>query len=132
MLEAIFSRGGRELAPVLVSAVEKGCGFDSWTEQLNKDAWRESFDDAGMDMQELASRSYGLDDPLPWDYLDYGVSTGFLKRASEKAFEAKLTPDCREKGCNGCGVCKEGEDMMLACEACKSGGNLRDGEVIDL
>ncbi|MDR0468762.1 MAG: radical SAM protein, partial [Peptococcaceae bacterium] len=58
MLEAIFTRGGRELAPVLAAAAEKGCRFDSWTEELRRDGWREAFEEAGMDMEGLAAACF--------------------------------------------------------------------------
>ena len=105
MLEAVFARGGGELAPVLERALAKGCRFDSWTEELKKDSWREAFDESGMDMEALAGRVFALDEALPWDHLDYGLAKGFLIREYEKALEGKTTGDCREQGCAGCGVC---------------------------
>jgi hypothetical protein len=108
MLEAVFARGGRELAPVLAAAAEKGCRFDSWTEELRRDAWREAFEEAGMDMEALATASFGYDSPLPWDRLDYGVSKAFLWREYEKSLNVDTTRDCRYHGCAGCGVCADG------------------------
>jgi hypothetical protein len=105
MLEAVFARGGRELAPILAAAVEKGCRFDSWTEELRRDSWRQAFEEAGMDMEALAVKSFALDAPLPWDHLDYGVSKAFLLKEYQKSLTASITGDCRYQGCAGCGVC---------------------------
>ena len=105
MLEAVFARGGRELAPVLVSAVEKGCRFDSWSDRLRRESWREAFAEAGMDMEALATRGYGFDEPLPWDHLDYGVRKAFLWSEYEKSLREQATADCRYAECSGCGVC---------------------------
>ena len=46
---------------------------------------------------------YGEDEVLPWDTIDVGVSKAFLKRERRRAYEGKVTPDCRH-GCAGCGA----------------------------
>ena len=48
-------------------------------------------------------RQKGLEERLPWNHLDAGVSKEFLLREWAKAQRAELTHDCR-KGCVGCGV----------------------------
>jgi radical SAM superfamily enzyme YgiQ (UPF0313 family) len=108
MLEAIFARGGRELAPVLAAAMEKGCCFDSWTEQLRRAEWQAAFGEAGWDMEALAGRQFALTAVLPWEHLDYGVNKEFLLREYERSQQALTTGDCRYAGCQGCGVCAEG------------------------
>ncbi|MCL1849524.1 MAG: TIGR03960 family B12-binding radical SAM protein [Clostridiales bacterium] len=105
MLEAAFARGGRELAQVLASAVEKGCRFDSWTEHMRRDSWQEAFAASGLDIQTLATRQYRHDEPLPWDNLDYGVSKAYLWKEYEKSLRGETTGDCRTAGCTGCGAC---------------------------
>ena len=40
---------------------------------------------------------------LPWDTIDVGVRKDFLLREKHRAYEAKVTPDCRS-GCSGCGA----------------------------
>lgn len=120
VLEAAFARGGRELAPVLVKALDKGCRFDSWSEHFRPKTWREAFEEAGWDLEAIAARSYGLEDVLPWDHLDYGVDPRYLKQEYARALEEKLTGDCRYHGCSGCGVCNE-----------KEGGLVLYGEAVD-
>jgi len=110
MLEAIFARGGRDLAPILEAALEKGCRFDSWTEELRPDSWREAFAEAGMDMQALASAAFSLDSPLPWDNFDFGIDKAFLWQEYQKALALQRTADCRDGGCTACGVCFVGDD----------------------
>ncbi len=39
----------------------------------------------------------------PWDTIDVGVTKKFLKLERKRAYEAKITPDCRH-GCAGCGA----------------------------
>ena len=40
---------------------------------------------------------------MPWDTIDVGVTKKFLKLERKRAYEEKVTPDCRH-GCAGCGA----------------------------
>lgn len=51
----------------------------------------------------LYDRGYGVDEILPWQTIDVGVTTNFLLREREKALRSESTPDCRTH-CNGCGA----------------------------
>ena len=42
LLEAALSRGGRDLAPVIVEAWRRGARFDAWTEQFSLSRWEEA------------------------------------------------------------------------------------------
>ena len=46
-----------------------------------------------------------MDEVLPWDHLDCGVSREFLLAERARAFQGLETPDCRRAGCQDCGVC---------------------------
>ena len=102
-LEATFALGDRRMADVLEKAYRLGCRFDGWNDQFRYDLWLEAFRQAGVDPNFYATREKGLDECLPWDHLDAGVSKEFLLREWAKAQRAELTHDCR-KGCVGCGV----------------------------
>ncbi len=106
-LEAVFARGDRRLGEALLLAAKKGRKFDAWTEFFDFDAWMEIFKEAGVDADFYATRGFGLDEILPWDMIDCGVTKDFLMREREKAYEHKTTPSCREK-CSGCGANKLG------------------------
>ena len=56
-----------------------------------------------MDPDFYTIRGYGEDELLPWDPIDVGVSKKFLLRERRRAYEAAVTPDCRQ-GCAGCGA----------------------------
>ena len=101
VLEAVFSRGDRRLAPVLVDAFERGCRFDSWAEHFKPDAWAEAFAANGLTMDEYAYRERDPEEPLPWEIIDALTTVSYLKREWNRAKEARTTKDCRE-GCNGC------------------------------
>ena len=102
-LEASFARGDRKLGKVLLRAFEKGCMLDGWSEHFKYDAWREAFEETGVDPAFYAFRRREKNEILPWDHIDCGVTKEFLWREKEKAEQAVTTKDCRE-GCNGCGL----------------------------
>lgn len=102
-LEACFSRGDRRLGKVLLSAVEKGCMMDGWSDIFSYEKWMEAFADCVLDPDWYAYRRRGKDEILPWDFVESGITKQFLWHEWEKAQRAETTKDCR-KGCNGCGL----------------------------
>ncbi|HID06378.1 MAG TPA: DUF2344 domain-containing protein, partial [Armatimonadetes bacterium] len=102
-LEGIFARGDRRLSQVLLEAYLRGCRFDGWDEYFNWDAWLAAFDACEIDPWSYL-RKRDFDDPLPWDHVDCLVSKSFLQSERMRAVNGAVTPDCRWKGCQGCGV----------------------------
>lgn len=107
MIEAMLARGDRRLSKVLELAQRRGFSFDAWDEHFNFDAWMEVISEAGIDASFYANRQFGLDEVLPWDVIDCGVTKEFLLRERDKAYEGITTRSCRE-GCSGCGANKLG------------------------
>ena len=106
-IEAVLARGDRRLAPVLAELCEKGIMLDAWDEFFNYDAWTRAFEKCGIDPAFYTSRGFGLDEVLPWDIIDIGVTKAFLRRERDKAYNGETTPSCAEK-CSGCGANKLG------------------------
>jgi len=106
-LEAIFARGDRKTGKVLIKAWEKGCHFDSWGEHFKFDKWMEAFDECGIDPHFYANRVRSVDEVLPWDHIDIGVTREFFIKEKEKALRGELTVNCLE-GCSGCGAASFG------------------------
>jgi radical SAM family uncharacterized protein/radical SAM-linked protein len=104
VLEGVFARGDRRLGPVLRKAHELGCRFDGWGDHFNFTAWQEAFRAAEVDPLFYLRRR-DVNEILPWDHLDCGVSREFLLAEREKAFVGSYTADCRTGKCTGCGVC---------------------------
>lgn len=104
LMEGVFARGDRRLAPVLVRAVELGCRFDGWHEHFSLERWQQAFRDCGRE-PEWYLRRRGLDEILPWDHLDCGVTREFLLAERERALAEAATEDCRDGACTACGVC---------------------------
>ncbi|MBE5816997.1 MAG: TIGR03960 family B12-binding radical SAM protein [Clostridiales bacterium] len=110
LLEAVFARGDRRLSQVLYNAHKNGCRLDAWNECFDFSKWEKAFEDAGISMKFYANTEYSVNEALPWDHIDCGVSKAFFIREYEKSKNGVLTEDCRE-GCKGCGVdriCKNG------------------------
>ena len=106
-IEAVFARGDRRLAPAIALAVEEGAVFDAWDEYFDFDKWMDVFARTGVDPAFYTTRGFGLDEVLPWDIIDCGVTKQFLLRERNKAYEGKTTPSCAEH-CSGCGANKLG------------------------
>ncbi len=105
VLEGVFARGDRRLGAAILRAYEKGCLFDAWSDYFHYDAWMEAFFETGIDPAFYALRERPLEELLPWDFIDAGVSKEFLKREYENALAEKTTKNCRER-CSGCGAGK--------------------------
>ena len=102
-IEAALARGDRRLGAVLYETRKLGMEFDAWDEHFSYEKWETAFKNAGLDMGFYANRVMGLDEVLPWDIIDIGVTKDFLKREYKKSREAISTPNCRDK-CAGCGA----------------------------
>ena len=102
-LEAVFARGDRRLGPVIEEAVKNGAKLDGWDEYFNYSYWFDAMHACGIDADFYTTRGYAEDEILPWDTVDVGVTKKFLLREKKRAYEGKITPDCRD-GCAGCGA----------------------------
>lgn len=106
-LEGVFSRGDQRLSRVLVEALKRGAYLDGWGESFNEKAWQGAFEACGIDPASyLKARETGRE--LPWEFIDMGVTRDYLLAERLQAYAEKQTPDCREAGCTGCGVCSDG------------------------
>lgn len=112
-LEACFAVGDRHMADVLYRAWELGCKLDGWNDQFRYDLWMQAFRDCGIDPAFYANRPRGLEELLPWDFIDIGVTKRYLRLEYERALKAQTTKDCRQ-GCNGCGI----ERIKGLCSLC--------------
>lgn len=103
IMEGIFARGDRKLAPAILQAYQNGCMFDAWHEMFHPDIWDKAFADHKIDIDFYTHRERSLDEILPWDFINIGVSKHFLIREWERAKRAEVTPNCKQQ-CSGCGA----------------------------
>ena len=102
-VEAVLARGDRRLSAALALACEEGMCFDAWDECFSYEKWMGIFEKSGIDPSFYANRTFGLNEWLPWDIIDIGVTKAYLLREYEQAKKAQTTPNCMEH-CNGCGA----------------------------
>ncbi len=103
VLEGVLARGDRRVGKVILNAYRKGCLYDAWSETFQNDLWMEAFEEEGVDIMFYTKRERDLDEVLPWDFIDVGVSKEFFKREWQRAKNETVTPNCR-MACQGCGA----------------------------
>ena len=80
VLEGVLARGDRRLCDTILYVYEHGGYFDAWNEYFDYDRWLEAFAATGIDPDFYTMRERDLDETLPWDFIDVGVTKEFLKR----------------------------------------------------
>ena len=112
VLEGVFARGDRKIAKVIECAYRKGCLYDSWSESFHNDWWLEAFEECGVSIDFYTTRERDLEEILPWDFIDCGVTKDFLKREWKNALSEQVTPNCK-MSCQGCGAARFGGGICL-------------------
>ena len=113
-VEAVMSRGGREVADWVEVAWRRGARFDAWTELFNEEAWTGAAGELGLDPAAIAQAEFPTDYVLPWAHITAAVSPKFLARERERAAAGITTPDCTFENCSACGACPTlGVDIEL-------------------
>ena len=131
-VEAVMSRGGREVADLVELAWRKGARFDAWTEHFCEDAWRFAAEELGLSPEEVAQAEYPTDYVLPWNHITTGTSPKWLARERRLAQEERTTPDCTYETCSGCGACQRlGVDNQLAQPRVAAGSNAHGPEAAE-
>jgi radical SAM superfamily enzyme YgiQ (UPF0313 family) len=104
LLEGLLSRGDERAGPLLEAAFRAGSRLDAWQEYINKPVWeqilahnRELIWDFLREKESAVS--------LPWQVIDSGVSTDFLRKELDISGAGECTPPCTESCANSCGVC---------------------------
>jgi radical SAM superfamily enzyme YgiQ (UPF0313 family) len=102
-LEGVFARGGAALGHATLAAWRRGARFDGWTEYFDINRWEEAFRGLDIDAEEISTGKRSLDQALPWDMIDTGVTKEFLASERARAYACAPTGDCRDGTCNACG-----------------------------
>ena len=107
-IEAALTRGDSSLCKYIEALYKKGCYLDAWGEFFDKDVWAETAEECGYSLEELAKKEFGLEETLPWDFINTGLAKEWLqneyKEALSQGCEFNLQPTCEHK-CVKCGVC---------------------------
>ena len=65
-------------------AYRLGSRFDSWGESFSYENWTAAFAAEGLSPQDYANRPRALDETLPWDRIDVGVTKAFFPARTRK------------------------------------------------
>ncbi|MBW1941449.1 MAG: radical SAM protein [Deltaproteobacteria bacterium] len=95
-VQSLLSMGDRRVGSILLSAYQSG---GDW-----KQACR--FSDVNPDF--FVHRPKGLDENLPWDFIDQGLYKEHLIKEYKLALKAKESDTCHVGECDRCGVCTVG------------------------
>jgi radical SAM superfamily enzyme YgiQ (UPF0313 family) len=102
-LQALLSRGDRRLADLLELA-HRETGGDL----------RKALPRWPHDPEFFASREIGVEEGLPWDFIDQGLEKAFLARELRRGLASKVTPKCRMDTCRACGLdCADHPELGL-------------------
>ncbi|MCX8070622.1 MAG: TIGR03936 family radical SAM-associated protein [Thermodesulfovibrionales bacterium] len=102
-LEAFIARGDENISEVIRRAWELGAILDGWTEYFDYSIWKRASEETGIYIDDIAEKSFPLEDILPWDFVDIGVEKDFLKEQYKTALNESFTPSCVDK-CSVCGL----------------------------
>lgn len=87
LLEGILARGDRRLARVIIRAWRSGAKFDAWLEFFKWPLWQEALAAEKLD-PAFYTRARELDEILPWDHLDLGLSKEHLAKEYDRALRS--------------------------------------------
>ncbi len=94
-VQTLLSMGDRRVAGILLKTHVSG---GSWNEALR-------YSDVNPDF--FVYRPKGLDEILPWDFIDHGIQKKFLAKEYELALNGEESDICRVGECYRCGVCNK-------------------------
>jgi radical SAM family uncharacterized protein len=112
LLEAVLSRGDRRLGAAIHRAWQLGARFDAWSDQFRVEAWRQAFRETGLEVG-FYTRQRSLDEVLPWDHINAGVTKRYLVRDYQASLRGETRLDCREQ-CYACGILTAFRDERAA------------------
>jgi radical SAM-linked protein len=137
-IECILGRGDRRLADAIYVAWKNGARFDGWNEHFNYSEWKKAFIASGLETKRYLEE-VPVNNALPWDHIDKGITKKFLTKEREKAYREELSVDCKDGSCFGCGIQrKHGFGELTECYIQKdkilnkkSDSNVRINKLID-
>jgi len=108
-IEGALALGDRRVATAVLSAYRRGQRLDGWSEWFDEDRWLDAFGDAerehGVGIDWYAHRRRRLDEVLPWERIDCGVTKTYLQKQLAAARNLAEVVDCVLAPCTVCGAC---------------------------
>jgi radical SAM superfamily enzyme YgiQ (UPF0313 family) len=101
-LQALLSRGDRRCADLLELAHRETAGD-----------LRRALPRWPHDPEFFAGREIGLEERLPWDFIDQGLAKAFLARELRRGLGGRVTPKCAVETCRACGLaCADHQELV--------------------
>jgi radical SAM family uncharacterized protein/radical SAM-linked protein len=108
-IEGALALGDRRAGTAVLAAFRAGQRLDGWTEWFDERRWQEAFGacerEHGVGVDHFARRRRRLDEALPWDRIDCGVTKPYLQKQLVAARNLAEVPDCVLAPCTVCGAC---------------------------
>jgi len=108
-IEGALALGDRRVATAVLAAYRSGQRLDGWTEWFDEARWIVAFEacerEHGVGLDWFAHRRRRLDEVLPWDRIDCGVTKPYLQKQLAAARNLAEVEDCVPAPCTVCGAC---------------------------
>jgi len=92
-VQALLSLGDRRVASMLLLS------------HVHEDDWSKAFMHSEVNPDFFVRRPKGLDENLPWDFIDHGIYKKHLIKEYRLALKGEESENCRVGDCIRCGVC---------------------------
>jgi radical SAM family uncharacterized protein/radical SAM-linked protein len=108
-IEGALALGDRRVATAVLAAYRMGQRLDGWSEWFDEGNWIKAFEECervhGVGIEWFAHRRRRLDEVLPWDRIDCGVTKAYLQKQLAAARNLAEVEDCVLAPCTVCGAC---------------------------
>ncbi|RLE89629.1 MAG: hypothetical protein DRJ49_02465 [Thermoprotei archaeon] len=103
--ETFLARAPEEAHSVILEVAHRGVRtVSSWHRAISKYIGKYGR------ILEKPLQGYELEDELPWDIVDIGISKSYLRYEYEKYFSGEITESCYSR-CSNCGICPLGKSF---------------------
>jgi radical SAM superfamily enzyme YgiQ (UPF0313 family) len=92
-IQTLLAMGDRRVGRLLTAAHRNGGN------------WKQTFRSSDINPDFFVSRQKDLDEILPWDFIDHGLTKSYLKQEYRLSLSATESPACTVGTCTRCGVC---------------------------
>jgi len=92
-VQTLLANGDRRVASMILEAHQ------------SKGNWKKAFRVSQMNPDFFVYRERGLDEVLPWDFIDHGLLKKHLAREYSLALKEQQSEGCRIGECHRCGIC---------------------------
>ena len=108
-IEGALALGDRRVGTAVLHAFRLGQRLDGWSEWFDEGRWMEAFAEMervhGVGLPWFVYRRRRMDEVLPWDRIDCGVTKPYLQKQLAAARNLAEVPDCVLAPCSVCGAC---------------------------